>query len=286
MSNKPNLSGIKPNVDEWKLIDAFNSTYWSGQDVNVYFNDIYIEDAVQLNYQVIEQVRPYYGYASYTVDRMHHGARMISGEFTMNFRQEGQIYALLQAIRRGDSIYDRALTNANMDMQKDAILSDADSFTTNDWTAFTDQINDIDAATLSEIVKAKKKKQNQVLQENRNRVQISSYQSIFETNPEGFTISVMFGANLDNALSLSYINDVGYTVQPYKAQSAKFDPYYGEGTVLDNDGVQRTPLMTGIAITGVSIMGAGKAIDDSGRGLVETYTFQARDVRILNPRLK
>jgi hypothetical protein len=62
--------------DGFKLVDQFDSSYWSGTELEVYANNILL-DSVQVSYQVYERTQPYWGYASYIPDRIHHGNRLI-----------------------------------------------------------------------------------------------------------------------------------------------------------------------------------------------------------------
>ena len=47
---------------------AFNSSYYSGIEVSIYFDSTFIDDVVDIQYQMTEQVMPIFSYASYTYD--------------------------------------------------------------------------------------------------------------------------------------------------------------------------------------------------------------------------
>ena len=93
--------------ESWTTVDQFDSTYWSGAtDISVYFGPYYMADVVQLQFQVHEQVVPYYGYASYTADRMYRGTRLVVGSFLMNFKDSRYMLALLHALQSNPKLGD------------------------------------------------------------------------------------------------------------------------------------------------------------------------------------
>lgn len=107
--------------EPWHLVDEYNSTYWSGLDANVFFNGIHIEEIVQIQYQVVESVTPYYGYAYYTAQRMHRGQRIISGNFLINFKQSGYLFGLLETFKtNGRSSYFDPGTDPNTPLPPDS----------------------------------------------------------------------------------------------------------------------------------------------------------------------
>lgn len=84
--------------EPWHIIDEFDSTYWSGLDVSIYAGPYLLDEVVNLSFQVAEQVIPYYGYAHYTAQRMHRGQRLITGTFTINFKQSHYLLKVLDKL--------------------------------------------------------------------------------------------------------------------------------------------------------------------------------------------
>jgi hypothetical protein len=74
----------------------FNEDYFSGADVNIFFGDIWVDEATNLSFQLQEDVLPIYGYASYTFDAVARGKRLVSGSFTINFKSTGYLQAILE----------------------------------------------------------------------------------------------------------------------------------------------------------------------------------------------
>lgn len=259
--------------EDWKVIDKFDSTYWSGLDSQVYFDNILINEAIQLSYVVSEQIRPYFGYASYVANRIHHGARIIQGELSMNFKRDGYLFSLLRTIQsqeRGSLETSNSSISVGEPEKQFPVKPFEGSFAAQIW----DSLNNtgLPGNTAKEIVKKGKKLNEGDV--NRVRPTIVKSESIFETRLDGFDIHITFGSNLSAARSLRWIGSDEYDLQGIDAQ-------YGEGRVVQEPaGILAS---TGLKIKGVSIGGVAKTINDDGRPLIETYSFQAKDIEILHP---
>lgn len=73
----------------------FPEEFFSGADVSIYFGDTWIDDLTSIQFEMIEQVQPIYGYASYTWDAVARGQRLIQGWFTIAFREAGYLNNLV-----------------------------------------------------------------------------------------------------------------------------------------------------------------------------------------------
>ena len=76
----------------------FPEEYFSGADIHLYFGDIWNEEVISLSFALIEQVKPIYGYASYTFDFISRGARLVQGQFSMAFKSVGYLFDLMDHI--------------------------------------------------------------------------------------------------------------------------------------------------------------------------------------------
>ena len=79
-------------------VSKFDSTYYAGINVQVWFDDILYDDVVNLQYQVIEQVMPIFSYARYTYNFAARGSRVIQGSFSINFKRASYLLSLLNNI--------------------------------------------------------------------------------------------------------------------------------------------------------------------------------------------
>ena len=61
--------------------------YYSSIDAEIYFGGIFIDEVTNIAWSVQQQALPIYGYNSYCFDDVAVGARLINGQFTINFTE-------------------------------------------------------------------------------------------------------------------------------------------------------------------------------------------------------
>lgn len=122
----------RPNTRaEYQL---FSNDYFTGSDVSFYMGDIWIDDIVDLEFAVIEQSMPVYGYASYTPDIIIKGNRIIQGAFTINFKSVGYINEVLRYrdpivnLYRGSDNATKQMLNRNQNLEETLKLYGIKSF--------------------------------------------------------------------------------------------------------------------------------------------------------------
>ena len=81
-----------------KLLDyqLFPEEYFSGCDVSIYFGDTWVDEIVSLNFAMVEQLQPIYGYNSLVYDDMAKGTRIVQGSFRLNFKESGYLRNVLK----------------------------------------------------------------------------------------------------------------------------------------------------------------------------------------------
>ena len=85
MANKETLNNYQ----------IFPREYFSGIDCYISFNNIPIDEIVSMEFTLQEPIIPIYGYASYTYDAVAHGSRIVTGSFTINFKESLYIRSAL-----------------------------------------------------------------------------------------------------------------------------------------------------------------------------------------------
>lgn len=75
-----------------------NKEYFSGANVHVYFGDVYVEELDSIAFSLEENVAPIFGYNSYTFDTVLRGNRYVTGQFTVNFTENGYVQTILDVI--------------------------------------------------------------------------------------------------------------------------------------------------------------------------------------------
>jgi len=72
--------------------------YFSGTDAEIYFDEIYIDEVVQIQFQMQQNTLPLFGYNSYVYDQVARGSRIINGSFTINFTKANYLYDVLNTL--------------------------------------------------------------------------------------------------------------------------------------------------------------------------------------------
>ena len=71
--------------------ERYPPQYFSGSNIHIFFDDIYIDEIVMLQFTLTEKLRPNYGYNSYTYDNIMRGSRIVQGSFRINFKKVNYI---------------------------------------------------------------------------------------------------------------------------------------------------------------------------------------------------
>jgi|YNPBryulayer2012_1023412.scaffolds.fasta_scaffold01911_8 hypothetical protein len=250
-------------MDRWRVVDRFDTSYYNGLDVRILLGDFVLSEVVGLSYELVENATPIFGYASYTYDKVVRGTRMIRGQFVINFKQAGYIvwmvnrYLTVASGRQlsGEERFKAAITGLRKGESNLPAIRD-----------------DIRRAV-----------QRQVKGQSGNEVE--------------YVVSAL-RAHFWGESSLPR-EDVPYTPLfmqsdiPLRLFIAYADPQLKDsrGVFLQRpvDTVDGRPVQTGPVtnraelfqaeeLVGVQILGYNKAIDDSGRNLLEQYQFIARDI--------
>jgi hypothetical protein len=85
-------------MDKLNNYQVFPREYFSGTDCYISFNNVPIDEIVTLEFALQEPIVPIYGYASYTYDAVAHGARIVTGAFTIAFKESLYIRSALEKL--------------------------------------------------------------------------------------------------------------------------------------------------------------------------------------------
>jgi len=278
MSVSPSLQGItKPgmNVDKasnqaggenWRTVDRFDSSYWSGLDVSYFAENVQLEEVIQLSFQIMEHVVPYYGYADYVAHSVIHGQRVVTGELSMNFKRDGYIYSLMDIIRKTQAGSVWLPNNSNKDGPVDASYHPW-GLSQQNAAADTLKSGMLGGNQTKAIVQ--EMYQRELLgapTKGKYNATVRQDIGMFETREGGFDINIIFGARIRSEMMLRF--------------DANNEVYTDSTTLTGRRKDFR--VATGLKLVGVSISGASRMISDDGRPIVETYPLLAKDVRVLS----
>lgn len=72
--------------------------YYSSLDADILFGGIFIDEVVNITWQVQQNAMPIFGYNSYTFDDIAVGSRLIQGSFTVNFTEANYLSRVLKTM--------------------------------------------------------------------------------------------------------------------------------------------------------------------------------------------
>lgn len=72
--------------------------YYSSLDADILFGGIFIDEVVNITWQVQQNAMPIFGYNSYTFDDIAVGSRLIQGQFTVNFIEANYLTRVLNTM--------------------------------------------------------------------------------------------------------------------------------------------------------------------------------------------
>jgi hypothetical protein len=245
-------TGMLPSLagDRWRLVDQFKSTYYNGLDIRIYLEDVRLADVVGLTYEIREQVLPVYGYASYTLDMALHGQRIIEGNFTILYKKP---YALIEQVRR---LQEAAARGAGV--EQEALVAEVDLGANYDGRA----------VSLEDIFRWAEAQRLKYWESDRT-VPYPASESEEDAELENLPLWAAGGLTL----RISY-NDPRTRTERYMQLLAR----EREMALSLPD---RQDLHTLVEVLeGVEITGVGKAIEDSGRPMLESYNFIAADYKV------
>jgi hypothetical protein len=73
----------------------YNVEHFSGAQVSIHIGDVWVDEVTTLNYGYTQNRRPIYGYASQLYDGLSKGQILIQGTFTINFKEAGYLWLIL-----------------------------------------------------------------------------------------------------------------------------------------------------------------------------------------------
>lgn len=95
-----NRVGPSDEREPWMTPEDSGNNYYTGANVNVFFENIHVDELDSLGYQESQNVRPVYGYASYAWDALQYGSRLVQGYFRVNLTKSTYLPLILTAIER------------------------------------------------------------------------------------------------------------------------------------------------------------------------------------------
>ena len=256
-TNSPVRKGayLNPSVDittatKNLIVDEFNSAYWSGLDLNVFFNDVYIDDLVQIQYQISENIMPVFAWGDYTPRYVNHGSRIVQGSFAINFKRSHYMNALLQYLSNP------VKSGSNNTMTPSSLKAGVSMPETVDQILGAIKGSGGDSIDLDKL--------SEISNYNQNKFWGATANQNIGVNPDVESGPMFFGGVPGFSIIFRF-GDIDYG-SDYRITYGKNGPNVSS----DSTG-------TIFSLTGVNISGVGVAVDDSGKNIMEVYSFMAKD---------
>lgn len=252
-------SPVKNKVSGTNTIES-NKEYFSGANCHVYFGDVYVEELESIAFSLEENVAPIFGFNSYTFDSVLRGNRYVSGQFTVNFTENGYIQTILDLIAT-------KVTSIESQGGKDQGYGSSANYYKNDKRR-NNTIKNIakgyTGANYNEYISSLQ--DNYWGQPNGNHLSNVGLQK--DENP--FWYGRQNGINFDNPLKENGFN-ILIDFNPETAE-ADFE------NCLKNMGTGVSFYNTFRTIIGVHIISSHQELTSDGRVIRETFNFIARDL--------
>jgi hypothetical protein len=244
-----NSKASDPNFSA--IVDEFDSAYWSGIDASIFFNDMFIDDIINIQYQITENVMPIYGYGDYVLRATARGSRIIQGSFSINFKRSFYVLKVLNMLIEEQNVSPAA------NPQETNKLSNSLSMPTTPEELLGLARSDIDGGLDLNVLTQIRNRNINKFWSTQDTSLLPKYRRsnipLYSSGPDGFTLYIKYG---NPPLASN-------TTTTFGSNGASI-PLNSAGTIE--------------ALSGVQITGASKAVDDSGRNIIEVYSFLASDL--------
>lgn len=303
---------------QWITLNSSNQRYFSGLDAQIHFGDIYIGQLLSLDYQLQEMVMPLFAYGDYTMRRAVHGMRMVKGSFTILFQQVHLMHQILNYLTGNETPETSApkeprtkqnlqndpqntlrnyVHNALAELAVGGVEQFGDFNGTSKIKMLADGVSR-DYPLESKVMKEQLKnmqdlqrlqwtqksgseqveyKPNGLLANLESR--LTPLYSRFETLPQGFDINIILGRPPNGDIIQEFASGVPIPRSYSDAAKGSADVFKDKDpTNRIERALQASPPWTTRQIKGVRITGMSQSLDDSGRPLLEQYSFMGADL--------
>lgn len=188
-----------------------NEQYFSGAQASIFIGDTWVDDIVTMDMAIATNRAPIYGYGSQFFDFVPKGSVLITGQFTINFREPNYLWLILERNKEFDPDFQRQLKKKE-EIEEELRNQPTVSFGGDARTNLDFFFNSDDASQAA-----------QILKESSGLADVSQTQVRDQTrfNHRAFDILVGYGAELNE-------DTVGEKIQTVILQ--------GKGKSINSDG--------------------------------------------------
>jgi hypothetical protein len=233
--------------------NLFARQYYSGSDVSISFNNIPVEEIVEISFGLTQQTQAIFGYGSFTWDAVAYGSRYVEGSFRINFKETFYIRSVLDQLVRDTTV-------ATVDNDYQNILA-AQDLTLDELRA---KLNSLDQAAIQSLANAYEAKlwsKDQLLNKSEDTAWLDTHGGYDYKRTNG-----QWGSQYNDLLKYGFDIIIAFGDKIYE---------------LDRNPAaagQSSANTTAKVLNDVHINGYRTVCRPDGQPIFEEYTFVARDM--------
>ena len=220
----------------------FKEEYFTGQDIRIFFGDIWVDEITSLEFTLQEQVAPIFGYASYTWDKVARGNRFIQGSFSINFKESYYLHSIMNSLNSEMTKVDDGVAMFDMAKWKEGV---------NLEHLIGGSKNSMEFDKLADQFEKSMWGEGDLMNLTSNRVSTSYFYP--DTGDQSIA-----------GLDMSELRDHGFNI------------IVGYGALTEPGGMAANETVK--SIIGVQLTGVSQVIGGDGQPVQERYTFIAKDI--------
>jgi hypothetical protein len=251
----------------------YNIEYFSGSSATLYIGDVLVDEITSYSFSRQQNKRPIYGYSSQLFDAVTKGTVLIQGSFTINFKEAGYIWLILDRYQKLINGKESVVDKDNKTFASHALTSNGSPWDTAGGPQFQFNIERIMNGEASAAERS-----NALMDVALAKASLTGYPSkgreaASKIDPklhaehqfEGFEDAIW--KDKKDALNAATRAADDPRLNPFEIYLSFGD--FGD-TDYDNHTMQR--------LMDVHIIGSGKQVQISGQPIQEQYTFIARNL--------
>lgn len=264
-------NGVRPGV--------YNVDYFSGAQVALYIGDVWVDEVTSIAYNINQSRTPLYGYADQLFRDVSKGQVIVSGQFSINFKEAGYLWLVLN----------RFQTKHN---GAPSLIGNRINPWINSGTAEDNNIErlingELSVADRMKLMEDLSKHQNDIIKKLNTASKIGSYDERRTSSLlGGFSSIERSGGGIGEAENAfeRFEDQIWKEKDPAKIDREDrraddpdlnpFDIYLAYGDYAGDNTANHTIRK----ITGVNIVGTSQQIVIDGQPIQEVYSFIARNV--------
>lgn len=272
---------------------VYNVDYYSGAQVALYIGDVWVDDVSSLSYTFQQNRTPIYDYANPLYRDVSKGPVLVQGQFTINFKEAGYLWLILDRYRSIMKGAPSLLTqkkgfahkpisgirrnNNPFGLQDDIVRQNIEQVVNGEFDAFTRNEVFQDVARAIQL-------------EDANR-QLTGYASVSRSNSDvGRSVdgTTSVGRSFNGRISAESVMETFENLvwrledqaldnlhrRPDDPELNPFDMYIVYGDFAGDDDVNHTIRK----LQHVNIIGGGQQVVIDGQPIQEAYSFIARNI--------